>query len=160
MSVPPTETSLTWTGGTLFETVSPGGDVLQLDMPLAKGGSGHGFSPMTLLLHSLAACMAVTVVQIFERQRLTLSSYSMTVRGDRAQEPPSPYTHILVEHTMRGDGLTQANVERIVEMVEERYCSVAATLPRGLIEHRVLLSEADAASDALPTPRAQPPATS
>ena len=74
MSVPPTETSLTWTGGTLFETVSPGGDVLQLDMPLAKGGSGHGFSPMTLLLHSLAACMAVTVVQILEKQRLTLST--------------------------------------------------------------------------------------
>jgi putative redox protein len=142
MPVPPTETSLTWTGGTLFETISPGGDVLQLDQPLAKGGSGHGFSPMTLLLHALAACMGVTVVQVIEKQRLTLASYSIQVRGDRAQEPPSPYTHILVEHTMRGDRLTQANIERIVELVEERYCSVAATLPKGLIEHRVLLPDA------------------
>lgn len=140
MRVPPTETSLTWTGGTLFETVSPGGEVLRLDLPLEKGGSGHGFSPMTLLLHALAACMAVTVVQIVEKQRLTLSSYSIKVRGDRAQEPPSPYTHILVEHTMHGEGLSQENVERIVELVEEKYCSVAATLPRGLIEHRVLLT--------------------
>ena len=148
MPVPPTETSLTWTSGTLFETVSPGGDVLQLDQPLTKGGSGHGFSPMTLLLQALAGCMAVTVVQIIEKQRLTLASYSIQVRGERAQEPPSPYTHILVEHTMRGEGLTQANLERIVELVEERYCSVAATLPRGLIEHRVTLSAAE--PDAVP----------
>lgn len=146
MAVPPTETSLTWTSGTLFETVSPGGDVLQLDMPLAKGGSGHGFSPMTLLLHSLAACMAVTVVQIITKQRLTLDSYSINVHGERAQEPPSPYTRILVEHEMRGDGLTQENVERIVELVEEKYCSVAATLPRGLVEHRVLLQTAVSAA--------------
>src|SRR4051794_31848313 len=100
MPVPPTETTLTWTGGTLFETISPGGDVLQLDQPLAKGGSGHGFSPMTILLQAVAGCMAVTVVQIIEKQRLTLASYSITVHGERAQEPPSPYTKILVEHTM------------------------------------------------------------
>lgn len=139
MTVPPTETSLSWTSGTLFETVSPGGDVLQLDVPLAKGGSGHGFSPMTLLLHSLAACMAVTVVQVIEKQRLKLASYDLNVVGERAQEPPGPYTRILIEHMMRGDGLTQENVERIVELVEEKYCSVAATLPRGLVEHRVQL---------------------
>lgn len=152
MPVPPTETSLTWASGALFEAVSPGGDVLQMDQPLAKGGSGRGFSPMTLLLQALAGCMAVTVVQIIEKQRLTLRSYSITVRGERGQEPPSPYTHILVEHTLRGDGLTQANVERIVEMVEDRYCSVAATLPRGLIEHRVLLPDAE--PDAVATPGA------
>ena len=148
MPVPPTEASLTWTSGTLFETVSRGGDVLQLDMPLAKGGSGHGFLPMTLLLHSLAACMAVTVVQIIEKQRLTLDAYTLNVRGERAQTPPSPYTNILVEHVMRGDGLTQENVERIVELVEEKYCSVAATLPRGLVEHRVLLQTAVSAVEA------------
>ena len=159
MPVPPTEASLTWTSGTLFEAVSPGGDVLQMDQPLAKGGSGHGFSPMTLLLQALAGCLAVTVVQIIEKQRLTLKSYSIAVRGERAPEPPSPYTHILVEHTMRGDGLTQANIERIVELVEERYCSVAATLPRGLIPHRILLPELETDADEPATAGATPPAT-
>ena len=160
MPVPPTETSLTWTGGTLFETVSPGGDVLQTGHAAGEGRKRSRLFANDAAVHSLAACMAVTVVQILEKQRLTLSSYSMAVRGDRARNRPSPYTHILIEHTMRGDGLTQANVERIVEMVEERYCSVAATLPRGLIEHRVLLPDADATLDPLPTPGAQRPATS
>ncbi|MCC7367025.1 MAG: OsmC family protein [Chloroflexi bacterium] len=141
MAVLPTETSLTWTGGTLFETTSPGGDILQLDMPLAKGGSGHGFSPMTLLLQALAGCMAVTVVQILEKQRSGLTAYRIAIRGERSQVAPSPYTSIEMTHTVQGEKLDRESVERIVELVEEKYCSVAATLPRGLVHHRVVVEQ-------------------
>jgi uncharacterized OsmC-like protein len=47
----------------------------------------------------------------------------------------------VVTHRLRGPGLTRENVERLVEMVEDRYCSVAATLPRGLTEHKVEILE-------------------
>jgi putative redox protein len=139
MAGPVTEASLSWVSGTLFEAQGEGGTRLQIDSPVAKGGGGLGFSPMQLLLHALAACMSVTVVQILAKQRLTLESYDIAVRGERAEQPPSPYTRIVVTHRMRGDGLTHQNVERLVEMVEERYCSVAATLPRGLIEHQIVI---------------------
>jgi putative redox protein len=146
MSGPVTEASLSWTGGTMFEAESGDGTRLQIDSPVAKGGSGTGFSPMQLLLHALAGCMAVTVVQILAKQRLTPASYEIGVRGERAEAPPNPYTRIVVEHRLRGAGLTQANLERLVTMVEERYCSVAATLPRGLVEHEVvILDEAEVA---------------
>lgn len=143
MAGPVTEASLSWVSGTMFEAAGEGGSRLQIDSPLAKGGSGIGFSPMQLLLHALAACMAVTVVQILAKQRITLDEYRIGVRGERAEEPPSPYTHIVVQHRLRGDGLTRPNLERLVEMVEERYCSVAATLPRGLIEHVIVLADED-----------------
>jgi putative redox protein len=136
------EASLSWTGGTAFAAEGEGGSRLQIDVPLAKGGSGVGFSPMQLLLHALASCLAVTVVQILEKQRLMPESYEIHVRGERAEQPPSPYTHIEVEHRLRGHGLTRPNLERLVSMVEERYCSVAATLPRGLIEHTIVLADA------------------
>lgn len=123
----------------MFEAEGGGGARLQIDVPVAKGGGGVGFSPMQLLLEALAACMAVTVVQILAKQRLQLEQYEITVRGERSEEPPNPYTHIVVEHRLAGDGLTRPNLERLVAMVEERYCSVAATLPRGLIEHTVVL---------------------
>lgn len=141
MAGPVTEASLSWAGGTRFESEGGGGSRLQIDSPVAKGGGGLGHSPMQLLLHALASCMAVTVVQILAKQRLTLDSYDIDVRGERAEEPPSPYTHIVVTHRLRGDGLTHANLERLVTLVEERYCSVAATLPRGLIEHVIVLPE-------------------
>ena len=139
MAGPVTEASLSWVGGTRFEAEGGGGARLQIDVPVAKGGGGIGFSPMQLLLEALAACMSVTVVQILAKQRLTLAQYDIRVRGERAEERPNPYTHIVVEHRLAGEGLTRANLERLVTMVEERYCSVAATLPRGLIEHAVVI---------------------
>ena len=144
MSGPVTEASLTWTGGTVFEAEGGGASRLQIDSPIEKGGSGLGFSPMQLLLHALAACVAVTVVQILAKQRLTLESYEIGVRGERADQPPSPYTRVVVEHRLRGAGLTRSNVERLVTMVEERYCSVAATLPPGLVEHVVVILDTSA----------------
>ena len=151
MSGPVTEASLSWVGGTLFEAEGGEGSRLQIDSPVAKGGSGVGFSPMQLLLHALASCMAVTVVQILAKQRLTLEKYEIGVRGERAEEPPSPYTRIVVEHRMRGIGLTRPNLERLATMVEERYCSVAATLPRGLIEHVIVLADEAEATTSLST---------
>ena len=141
MAGPVTEASLSWVRGTMFEAEGEGGARLQIDSPVAKGGGGLGFSPMQLLLHALAACMAVTVVQILAKQRVALEEYQIGVRGERAEEPPSPYTHIVVEHRLRGGGLTRPNLERLVALVEERYCSVAVTLPRGLIEHVIVLPD-------------------
>ena len=77
--------------------------------------------------------MAVTVVQILSKQRLTLDEYQIGVRGERADEPTSPYTRIVVEHRLRGAGLTRSNLERLVTMVEERYCSVAASLAPDIV---------------------------
>jgi putative redox protein len=154
MSVPSTEASLTWRGGTLFEAESASGERLRIDVPIAKGGSGAGFSPMTLLLHALGTCLATTLVQILVKQRLTVEAYRLTLRGERAAERPHPYTHVVVEHALRGRGLTRPNLERLVALVEERYCSVAATLPRGLIEHRIVLADeppaAEEARDGVP----------
>jgi putative redox protein len=139
MAGPVTEASLSWVGGTLFEADGGGGARLQIDLPVAKGGAGVGFSPMQLVLQALAACMSVTVVQILAKQRLVLETYEIRVRGERSEEPPGPYTRVVVEHRLRGVGLARPNLERLVALVEERYCSVAATLPRGLIEHAVVI---------------------
>ena len=75
MAGPVTEASLSWVGGTMFEAEGGGGSRLQIDVPVAKGGGGVGFSPMQLLLEALAACMSVTVVQILAKQRLKLEQY-------------------------------------------------------------------------------------
>ena len=43
MAGPVTEASLSWVSGTMFEAEGDGGARLQIDSPLAKGGSGLGF---------------------------------------------------------------------------------------------------------------------
>lgn len=136
-----TETELRWTGRTVFEAEAADGSSLRIDLPGDKGGGGIGFRPMELLLHALGACMATTMVQILAKQRLTLEDYRVTLRGERSEVRPQRFTRIVVEHAFRGPGLTRANLERLVALVEEKYCAVAATLPPGLTEHRVLLAD-------------------
>lgn len=142
-----TEARLNWTGGTVFEAAGAEGARLQIDLPIEQGGAGVGFRPMELLLHALGTCLATTLVQVLAKQRLTLDAYSLTLRGERADERPHRYTRIVVEHAFRGPGLTRANLERLVGLVEERYCSVAATLPAGLVEHRVTVANEIPAGD-------------
>ena len=136
-----TEATLRWAGGTLFEAAAANGATIQIDMPIELDGTGNGFHPMELLLHALGGCMAVTLAQILARQRVALDAYTVTLRGERAEQPPTRYTHIVVEHRFRGQRLTRANLERLVHMVEERYCAVAATLPHGLAEQVVIIEE-------------------
>jgi putative redox protein len=146
-----TEGTLRWTGGTVFEATGADGATLQIDLPVEKGGTGLGFRPMELLLHALGACMATTLVQVLAKQRLTLVAYDQTLRGERAEERPHQYTRIVVTHAFRGPGLTRANLERLVALVEERYCSVAATLPAGLVEHQVIINDEATTSIATPS---------
>ena len=160
MAGPVTGASLSWDSGTVFEAEGGAGSRLRIDSPIATGGTGTGFSPMELLLHALAGCLAVTLVQILAKQRLTLHEYRIDVRGERAAEPPSPYTRIVVEHRLRGAGLTRPNLERLVALVEERYCSVAATLPRGLIEHTIVLPDEAAPEVGRQSTEASAPRTS
>lgn len=136
-----TAASLRWTGGTVFEAEGAGGATLQVDLPIENGGTGVGFRPMELLLHALGACLASTVVQILAKQRLALEEYRLILRGDRSATRPQRYTRIVVEHAFRGAGLTRPNLERIVALSDEKYCSVSATLPPGLVEHRVVLAD-------------------
>ena len=136
-----TEAALRWTGGTTFEAEGAGGATIQIDMPTEYDGTGLGFHPMELLLHALGGCMATTIAQILGKQRVQIESYTVRLHGERAEERPRPYTHIVVEHVFRGQGLVRANLERLVHRVEERYCSVAATLPRGLAEHVVIIED-------------------
>lgn len=142
MATPPTTVKLAWQSGTVFAAEGDGGARLVIDLPTEKGGGGVGFSPMQLLLHALASCLAVTVVQVLEKQRRALTSYRIEVVGERSDEPRHPYAHVVVEHQFTGEGLDRPNLERLVQLVEDRYCSVAATLPHGLIEHRVVLGPA------------------
>src|SRR5436190_14649904 len=93
-----TEATLRWTGGTDFEAEAADGTRIQIDMPTEYGGTGHAFHPMELLLHALGGCMATTIAQILAKQRVQLESYVVRLHGERAEEPPRPYTHVMVEH--------------------------------------------------------------
>jgi putative redox protein len=142
---PGMDTAIRWVGGLGFESAGMGGAMIHMDQPADEGGTGHGFKPMELFLDAIGVCLGTTIVKIMEKQRLNVQAYAIDVHGDRTAEMPHPYTHVVVTHTFRGPGLNQASLERVVALVEEKYFSVAAILPRGFIENVVRIEESPVA---------------
>ena len=82
---------------------------------------------------ALASCTAVDVVEILAKKRTPLESLEIEVDGQQDSDPPWTFRKIHVHYKLRGQGLTDKSAAQAIELSEEKYCSVAATL-RGVAE--------------------------
>ncbi len=89
--------------------------------------------PSELLLVALASCTAVDVVEILHKKRLTLESLEIQASAEQDSEPPWAFRKIQVHYVLHGSGLTDTAVSQAIQLSEEKYCSVAATV-RGVAE--------------------------
>ena len=92
-----------------------------------------GMSPSQLLLVALGGCTSYDVVNILEKKRQSLTGLEVRVTGEQEPDPPWTYRKIHIEYIVRGEGLSEKAVHDAIELSEERYCSVAATV-RGSAE--------------------------
>ncbi|NIP56249.1 MAG: hypothetical protein GWN13_25180 [Phycisphaerae bacterium] len=84
--------------------------------------------PSDLLLISLASCSAHDVVMIMERQRQSLTNLYVDVSGNQSSVPPYEFTDIHLHYIIEGNSISPKKAERAVQLSEEKYCSVAATI--------------------------------
>jgi putative redox protein len=117
-------------GDELFIGISPSGHAVTVE---TNSQRSRAPTPMELLLIALGGCTAVDVVEILRKKRLEVTGYRVEVSGQRRDEHPRAYTRIAVKHVVRGRGLTDHAVAKAVELSDQKYCSVAATL-RGTAE--------------------------
>lgn len=87
-----------------------------------------GMSPSQLLLVALGGCTAYDVVDILEKKRQHVTGVEVVVTGEQDAEPPWAYRTIHVHYEIRGRGLKEKAVQDAIELSEQKYCSVAATL--------------------------------
>lgn len=89
-----------------------------------------GFSPMEMLLGSLASCSGVSVYSILQKRREQVTRYEVRVSGIRASEHPKVFTNITLEHIITAHHINPASVERAIELAETRYCGVSIMLSK------------------------------
>jgi putative redox protein len=94
---------------------------------LSSPADGVGMKPSDLLLVSLAGCTGYDVVDILGKQRQKLVSLTIEISAEQDPEPPWTFRHIHAVYRLRGD-LDRSAVRRAIELSEEKYCSVAATV--------------------------------
>jgi putative redox protein len=122
------EINCAWAGDMAFEADIMG-HKLRMDIAEADGGHDSGLRPKPLILASLAGCTGLDVVSILRKMRQPLSWFNMRVEGELSQEQPARYTSFrLVYEFKASDGLDQAKVRQAVELSQEKYCGVSATL--------------------------------
>jgi putative redox protein len=86
-----------------------------------------------LLLVALAGCTSYDVVDILEKKRQKLTGLEVTVTGEQEPDPPWTYRKIHVHYVVQGKGLREKAVRDAIELSDEKYCSVSATV-RGAAE--------------------------
>jgi putative redox protein len=119
-----------WTGGMSFEATPPSGIRFKMDAHPDFGGEGKGPSPVEALLSSIAACSAMDVLAILRKKQQKVSAYRIEVEGTRGPEGeyPRPFKSMIVRHIVTGDNIDPHAVEKAVELSDQKYCSVIATL--------------------------------
>lgn len=112
-------------GDGLFVGISPGGHAQVIETDSARASAA---TPMEMLLLALGGCTAVDVISILHKKRERVTGYHVEVSGERRDEHPRKYTRLVVRHVVRGHNVSEKAVRQAVELSEEKYCSVAATL--------------------------------
>lgn len=120
------DATVRWTRALAFTATAGSGGTVRLDATREHGGGGP--SPMETVLVALGGCTGMDVVSILEKMRAPLEGLEIRVSGERAEAPPRVFTRIALEYVFTGAGLKPEQVQRAVELSQERYCSVSAML--------------------------------
>lgn len=118
---------VSWKKGLIFEALSESGAVVTL----ASHADGiSAMTPVEALLASAAACSGMDVISILEKKRQIVTGYRVEIEHERGPEGtfPRPIVAVTVRHILEGESLDEVAVARAVELSDEKYCTVLATL--------------------------------
>ena len=118
------QAQLKWIDGWQFVARAGEGPALVID----GHKTGAGSSPMELVLMGVAGCTAVDVILVMEKKRVNVTGFEINISGERADEHPKRYTHIHIEYVLTGTGIRERDVERAIQLSEEKYCSAIGSL--------------------------------
>ncbi len=117
-----------WAGDMAFEADIMGHRV-RMDAGGADGGQDSGARPKPLILASLAGCTGIDVVSILRKMRQPLSWFNMRVEGELSEDQPTRYTAFRIVYEFKAsDALDPAKLRQAIELSQEKYCGVTATL--------------------------------
>lgn len=110
-----------------------GTDSRNQSIVLSGDDPAKGVSPSQVLLIGLSACTAYDVISIMEKKRMPLMLLEVIATGEQNEQPPWAYHHIHLKFIVSGENLTDKAVSQAIDLSQEKFCSVAATV-RGVAD--------------------------
>lgn len=122
-----------WLGKMSFLAHSDSNRQILMDAKKEGGGLGAGPSPMELILAGLTGCTGMDVVSILSKMKVLdeVESFNIEVNAERSEEHPRVYTKIHLKYIFKfKDQPRKEQVEKAVQLSQEKYCSVAGMLKK------------------------------
>jgi putative redox protein len=91
-----------------------------------EGEDLDGFTPLELLLTSLAGCSGQVVVGLLKRMGQEVKDLTVHARGIKKEVHPTVLTSIELDFEFRGGRIDGPSVEKALALSEERFCPVWA----------------------------------
>ena len=93
-----------------------------------EGEDLDGFTPLELLLTSLAGCSGQVVVGLLKRMGQEVKDLTVHARGTKKEVHPTVLTSIELDFEFRGGRIDGPSVDKALTLSEERFCPVWAML--------------------------------
>jgi putative redox protein len=123
--------NLKWIDATFMLGVDSRGRPVAIGSKTDGESEWLGLKASDLLLLSAAACSTYDVVTILNKQREAFTFVEVKCTGEQNTEPPYAFVAIHLHYVIKG----LVNPERVgkaIQLSEEKYCSVLATLRHGI----------------------------
>lgn len=117
-------TTVRWIGGKQFIGI----DSTSHSVVLSSPAENVGIKPSDLLLIAVASGLAMDVVEILSKRHMLITGLTISSSGEQDQDPPWTFRKIHVHFHLCGRNLTDTAVAQAIELAEEKYCSIAATI--------------------------------
>ena len=136
----PSRILVEWKGDRKFEAGREGRPAVLLD-----GDGFAGPTPPESLLAALASCVSVDVVDILSKRRTPVETYNVEILGERVDTIPRRFKHIVINVSIKGEGIDRVHAERAIDLAVNKYCSVKDSLDPNLpVEWTLTLNGASA----------------
>jgi putative redox protein len=134
-----------WKGGMAFTgSLESSGYLIPLDSSKSVGGRELGFQPLQLFAVGLVGCTGMDVISILQKKRVEVTDFEVSAEIEQAEEHPKIFTKILLTYKVTGKNIDQKDVERAVDLSENKYCPAQAMLKETTeISHKIIIEEAE-----------------
>jgi putative redox protein len=139
------KSKVVWKGGMAFTgSLENSGYLIPLDSAQAAGGKDLGFRPLQLFAVGLVGCTGMDVISILKKKKVEVTDFEVSAEIERAEEHPRIFTKIQLIYKVTGKNIDRKDVERAVDLSENKYCPAQAMLDKvAEISHKIIIEEAE-----------------
>ena len=96
-------------------------------------GDGQGYTPLELLLMSLAACSGGTIGLLLRKMGKTVTGVTVNAKGTRRDQHPTCFQKIFLEFCVSSGEVKDVDMQKAIKLAEESVCPVWAMV-KGNVE--------------------------